>query len=144
MRALHFTRSPIGAVSLFILLASILNPPRVEGQIFVLGTGLYNQGTIGKFTTSGATINPSLITGLNTPFGMLLDGNGHIFVSLWGGNCIAEYSTSGAVINRSFITGLSDPVGMALDGNGHFFVANQAGGTGSWAPERRSTPVATL
>ena len=37
------------------------------GDIFVANNG---NGTIGEYTTSGATVNPSLISGLNGPFGL--------------------------------------------------------------------------
>ena len=67
----------------------------------------YGNGTIGEYTTSGATVNASLVSGLNT--------RGHCRV--WIGpvcrelarGTIGEYTTSGADVNASLVSGLSDP-----------------------------------
>jgi DNA-binding beta-propeller fold protein YncE len=81
------------------------------------------------WTTSGQMVNPFFIQHLNTPEGLALDGQGHLFVAELGGNLISEYTTSGEAVNASLITGLSWPTSVALDGQGHIFVANQISGT---------------
>lgn len=40
-----------------------------------------NKDTIGEYTTSGGVVNASLISGLSSPLGIALDGQGHIFVA---------------------------------------------------------------
>jgi hypothetical protein len=35
----------------------------------------FGAGTIGEYTTSGATVNAALISGLNGPFGLAVDGS---------------------------------------------------------------------
>ena len=100
-----------------------------NGHIFAVN---WNSSSIGEYTTSGAIINESLITGLQSPWGIALDGQGDLFVASYGnyGNgFIGEYTTSGAVINASLISGLSGPYGIALDGAGDIFVANNGNGT---------------
>src|SRR5262249_59960313 len=72
-----------------------------------------------EYTTGGVPVNPALTApGYNSATGILLDGNGHLFVANnyggEGGNHIAEYTTSGILINENFITGLNNPVAMAL------------------------------
>jgi hypothetical protein len=38
-------------------------------DLFVVNEGV---GTIGEYTTKGATVNPALISGLNSPFGIVV------------------------------------------------------------------------
>jgi len=84
-------------------------------------------GTVGEYTTSGAAVNASLITGLNGPNTIVLSGS-DLFV-LNGGGTVGEYTTSGAAVNASLITGLNNsPNSMATSGN-NLFVANSVSGT---------------
>lgn len=98
---------------------------QAQGQIFVTTPG---SGTIGKYdTTSGATINASLVSGLNRPSGIALFG-GHLFVLNSGSGTIGEYdATTGATINSSLISNLGSNFliggGIAVSG-GHLFVLN--------------------
>ena|ERR1017187_6403063 len=79
--------------------------------IAVSGSDLFvsnlNNNTIGEYTTSGATVNASLISGLNHPHGIAVDGS-DLFVTSNGGT-IGEYTTSGATVNASLISGLDVP-----------------------------------
>ena len=76
--------------------------------------------TIGKYTTSGGTVNASFITGLNLPTDMALDGSGHIFVVNSRSSTIGEYTTSGGTVNASLIQTPSYPWGITLAGNDLF------------------------
>jgi hypothetical protein len=66
-------------------------------QIFV--TNGVN-GTVGEYTTSGATVDPALISGLSQPFGIAVSG-GNLFVTNFLTGTIGEYTTSGATVNPS-------------------------------------------
>ena len=95
------------------------------GNIFV-GNGT----SIGEYTTSGATVNANLITGLpGTPRGLAVVGN-DLFVLTTPGT-IGEYTTSGATVNPSIIS-LSSfnsaPIGLAVFGN-DMFVGDLVHGT---------------
>jgi hypothetical protein len=87
-----------------------------DGNLYVLGQ---NPGVIGEYNaTTGATINASLVTGLDHPGGMAVSG-GDIFVTtgaVAGGiGSVAEYdATTGATINASLITGLVDPTDIVV------------------------------
>ena len=89
----------------------------------------FRSGTIGEYTLSGTTVNASLISGLNEPTGLALDGKGNLFVANFGSGTIGEYTLSGATLNASLISGLSGPSGLALDGKGNLFVVNNISGT---------------
>src|SRR5438105_12963720 len=52
-------------------------PATTRAQIFVSSFG---DGTIGEYTTSGATVNPALISGLSLPEGIAASG-GNLFVT---------------------------------------------------------------
>jgi hypothetical protein len=87
-------------------------------HIFVSNLG---PGTIGEYTTSGATVNASLISGLNTSNDITVSGS-DIFVTN-GTGTIGEYTTSGTTVNASLISGLNGPFGIAVSGS-DIFVAN--------------------
>src|SRR5437764_1490591 len=96
------------------LLVSILSGSVARaGTIFVAS---FLTGTIGEYTTSGATVNAALITGLNGPQEILVSGS-NIFVVNFGAGTIGEYTTSGATVNAALISGLNGPIGIAVDGS---------------------------
>ena len=79
--------------------------------------------TVGAYTTGGATVNASLISGLANPWGIAISGN-DLFVVNNGNGTVGEYTIAGATINASLITGLSNPRSIAISGN-NLFVANE-------------------
>jgi len=85
------------------------------------------EDTIGEYTTSGATVNASLISGLTGPDGIAVSGSDLFVVNLLDGT-IGEYTTSGATVNAALISGLSFPEGIAVSGS-DLFVANTGSGT---------------
>jgi len=91
------------------------------------GNGFNEPGNavIGEYTTSGATVNASLITGLAAPWGIAISGSDLFVVN---GDTIGEYGLDGSVINASLITGLSDPNSIAIFGD-DLFVSNAGNGT---------------
>jgi hypothetical protein len=93
-------------------------------NIFVTSAGpnITYGGTVGEYTTSGATVNASLISGLNEPTGIGVSGS-NLFVANYfyaAGTTVGEYTTSGATVNASLISGLSVPFGVAVSGSNLF------------------------
>src|SRR5271157_3191930 len=78
-------------------------------------------GTIGEYTDSGATVNPSLISGFGLPLGIAVSGS-NLFVTDDLSGTIGQYTTSGATVNPSLISGLSLPIGIAVSGSNLFVV----------------------
>ena len=76
---------------------------------------------LAEYTTSGATINASLIS-FTQSTSLALDGNGDLFEASANTGTIGEYTTSGAAINASLISALSRPLSLVLDGKGDLFV----------------------
>lgn len=76
----------------------------------------FGNGSIGEYTTSGATVNASLITGLTNSIGLAVSGT-RLFVA--SGSSVGEYSTSGATINPSLITDFS-PFDVETSGSSLF------------------------
>ena len=71
-------------------------------------------GAIGEYTTSGATVNAALITGLiSVPWALAISGD-DVFVANGSIGTIGEYTTSGATVNPSLITGLDEPIAIAI------------------------------
>jgi hypothetical protein len=83
-------------------------------QIFV--TDL-RSGTVGEYTTSGAPIDPALISGLFEPFGIAVSGD-KLFVKT--GDLVSEYTTSGALVNRSLLSGVNGGGNIAVSGQDLF------------------------
>jgi PEP-CTERM motif-containing protein len=106
------------------LLLALWAMPATAGQIFVSNAAT---GTVGEYTTAGATINASLLSGLNSPAGIVVSGS-NLFVANYDTGTIGKYTTSGATINANLVTGLNGPLGIALSG-GRLFVVNNGSNT---------------
>jgi hypothetical protein len=87
-------------------------------DIFIL-----SNSNVGEYTTSGATVNASLITGLFTTNALAVSGS-DLFIAEANGT-IAEYTTSGTLVNPALITGLGQPLAIAADGS-DLFVASDS------------------
>jgi len=75
--------------------------------------------------TTGALINSSFISGLNSPRPLALDGAGNLFVGDYFGSTVGKYdATTGAAVNASLITGFPTPLGLAFDATGKLFVSS--------------------
>lgn len=81
-------------------------------NLYVVNSG---NNTIGEYTTSGTTVNSSLISGLGTSYGIAIFGT-NLFISSFSDGTVGEYTTSGATVNPSLITGLYSPVFCAVNG----------------------------
>lgn len=118
-------------VVVFVALAAgtIISPANARGDIYVAN---YGGTTIGEYTNTGATVNASLISGLNHPVGLALSGS-DLFVSNPGpGNSangtIGKYTISGTVENATLVSGLGYfPGGLAVSGS-HLFEVNEFSG----------------
>jgi hypothetical protein len=103
-----------------------------QAQLFVANSGGQYGDNIGEYTTAGATINGSLVTGLSNPNGVAVSG-GDIFVANTYPGEISEYTTTGAPVNTSLITGLDYPWGVAVETVPEpSTYALLAGGLGGW------------
>ena len=90
----------------------------LQARISQAATGsLLNAATVTD--KAGATTNPALVTGLDSPTGIAVSG-GDVFVTNSVAGTVSEYTTSGATVNASLITGLDDPAGIAVLGRGSF------------------------
>jgi hypothetical protein len=95
--------------------AALVTGLNLAGDIAVSGNKLFVSsfaGTIGEYTTSGATVNPALITG-GSWTDIAVSGN-KLFVSSFGAGTIGEYTTSGATVNPALISGLDGPGAIAV------------------------------
>lgn len=97
----------IQLLALPLLLTATVN---AQNLIFVSNDGA---NTVGEYTDSGATVNASLITGLNFPAGLAISGT-NLFVANGESGTIGEYTTSGGTINATLISGLTSPTGIAV------------------------------
>jgi hypothetical protein len=84
-----------------------------------------------EYTTSGATVNASLLTAVGTQQSIALSGSNLFVLSTNDsgvGQYIGAYTTAGATTNASLITGLSSAARVAVSGS-DLYVTNYASGT---------------
>lgn len=96
--------------------------PRIAAAGAILVTNNVN-GTVGEWSTTGSLVNGSLITGLNSPNGVVA-GGGYIYVANNGNNTVGKYDSAGQVVDASFITGLNGPTNLLFAGDA-LYVMNQ-------------------
>jgi sugar lactone lactonase YvrE len=107
------------------------------GDVFILNQGTGNTATTGTGSVievpnvAGVLTNSAqktLLTGLNTPTDMVLDGEGSMYITLTGSNEVVQVSNasldSGDVAMVPHGYGLSAPTGLALDTSGNIYVAD--------------------
>jgi hypothetical protein len=88
-----------------------------SSEIFVTN---YGSNTIGEYTTSGATVNASLIS-VTSPEAIAVSGSDLFFVS---GDAVHEYTTSGTAVTSFNIGGtVADQGGIVISGS-NLFAAN--------------------
>ena len=117
--------APLAHLLTFVGAATALwvaSAPARAADIYVTNDISSDSSTIGEYTASGATVNASLVTGLNFPFGIAAAG-GDLFVANEGIGTIGEYTTSGATVNAALITVPGNAYGIAVSG-GNLFTAN--------------------
>jgi hypothetical protein len=126
------TTSIIG--SLLAILATFFTSAHCA-EIFV-ANGEAN--TVGAYdATTGAPINASLVTGLNSPHAITVS-DGSLFISNWGsGGSVGEYTTSGSPLAVPLLTSaprhaggqlVDEPGDMVISGN-TMFVSNWGSST---------------
>jgi hypothetical protein len=125
----------IGSVNRYTISGAPVNVPLISralpraGTIF--GENLYitNAGSVSLYSTTGTAVNTSLVSGLASPYGIAISGDGaRLFVSDFDDNIVGEYdAATGMTINAALITGLSNPTGITISGTS-LYVANS--GTG--------------
>ncbi len=116
------------------------------GNIFIVNP---QTGVVGEYTTDGATVNASLITGLTCASLDIAVSGPNLFVSGYsnpsgGAGFIAEYTTDGATVNARLVTGLDCPHGIAVSGSNLYFVEDNAAGTQSLDNYNLSTGVLSV
>jgi hypothetical protein len=136
MGSSHFVVGPRRRILIGFLAALTLvlnNGISANAQVFVVGNGT---GTIGEYSLSGGTINPSIIPGLtspsqnNSPWQARVQGN-NLWLSTFGFVSIVEYSiSSGSLIDNPF-PGTDFPAtstyAFDVQGNDLFFVDSMSG-----------------
>ena len=75
----------------------------------------YYGDNVAEYGLDGSTVNSSLITGLNIPWGIAISGN-DIFVSNDGAGTVGEYTTSGMSVSPSLISGFMVPLAWPFRG----------------------------
>ena len=100
--------TPVNDIHIPSPLGIALSGENLFVSTFVFGGG---NGTIGEYTTSLATVNSALISGLGSNGAIAVSGN-NLFVSFNG--TVAEYTTSGETVNAALISGLTALGGIAV------------------------------
>jgi hypothetical protein len=95
-----------------------------SSDLYIINTAgdTAGQGSIGEYTTAGATVNANLITGLNSPVSIAFSGT-DLYVGSVGSldtngqydlGTIGQYTADGVAINASLVSGISAPDSLAV------------------------------
>lgn len=92
-----------------VVVVCLVSTAAPADNIYVAESGL---GRVGKYSTSGAAINPSLITGLTNPRDMRITSSGNLLVTSAGAGVVTPstiglYTTSGQTLNAALTSTLS-------------------------------------
>jgi hypothetical protein len=79
---------------LFVALLGLLSSSTAHTDTIVVPN--FSAGTIGEYTTSGATVNAALISGLNAPEAIAASGSNLFVASIGNSGAVGAYTTSGA------------------------------------------------
>jgi hypothetical protein len=118
-----------GVVSEYSASGTVLNPalvPDGDEDVAISGSNLYtldNDGTIGKYTLSGATVAATLATASSGAYGFAVSGS-DIFVANDVLNTVEEYTTSGATVTKTLISGLTGVIDIDVSGSDLFLANN--------------------
>lgn len=99
----------------WIMMFWLLSMGAASAQIFV-ERGNSSQYVVGKYTTSGAVINSSLIAGTYRDFGGIETSGSNLFLGNCDNNNVAEYTADGTLVNPAILKG-TDPVAPLGSGN---------------------------
>jgi streptogramin lyase len=81
----------------------------------------------GASYASVTSVTTLVSSGLNSPRGVAVDGQGNVYIADSGDNAIKEWSPSTQQVVVLF-TGLNNPGAVAVDGYGNLYVANSGNG----------------
>ena len=115
-------------------------------------TGTLNIGgqtfTVTQAGSPYVAANPvtALISGLNGPAGLAVDGAGNVYFADTHNNAIKKWTPATQVVTTLVSTGLSHPQGVAVDGSGNLYIADTNNNViKKWmaATQAVTTPVST-
>src|SRR5438309_1036819 len=120
-----------GLNGLFAVLLGLLSHNAARADLIFVANA--SAGTIGEYTSTGAAVNPALISGLSRPLCIAVSGSDLFVVNFGSGmnGAIGRYTTMGAPVNAALIAGLSFPDGIAVSGS-DLFVSNSLGTIGAY------------
>ncbi len=65
-----------------------------------------------------------MVSGLNWPYGVAVDGSGNLYIADNGSNSIDEWNAVSHVVSSLVSAGLSHPQGVAVDSAGNVYFAD--------------------
>lgn len=102
------------------------NPAELATDGTNLFVTYFNFGVVGKYTTTGGIVNPSLVSGLTNPNCLAISGT-NLFVA--DQNRIGRYTTFGLAVNANLVTNLGISImGMTVIGT-NLFISLSSGRT---------------
>jgi DNA-binding beta-propeller fold protein YncE len=99
-----------------------------DGTLFVLNRKFDHDSDILVFASGSTTVTRTIVSGLNRPLAIALDGGGNLYVANVGrrqhaGN-VSVYSAGSSRVARIIQKGIDRPVDLVVDAAGRLLVAN--------------------
>ena len=98
--------------------ATNINSVPAIGSVATLYVTNYKNNTVGAYdATTGAALNPALVTGLSGPNGIVVSGTDLYVANETNGTIGRYHAQTGAARNAALVSGLKAATGLALAGN---------------------------
>src|ERR1019366_2721760 len=114
-----------GAGSANVVFTCESNPGLTRaGALAIAGQTLTVTQAGSTYIAAPAGLTTLVSSGLNTPWGVAVDGAGNVYIADLGNNAIKKWTAANNNVTTLVSSGLSGPQGVAVDGGGNVYVAD--------------------
>jgi DNA-binding beta-propeller fold protein YncE len=114
-----------GAGSANVVFTCESNPGLTRaGALAIAGQTLTVTQAGSTYIAAPAGLTTLVSSGLNTPWGVAVDGAGNVYIADLGNNAIKKWTAANNTVTTLVSSGLSGPHGVAVDGAGNVYIAD--------------------
>jgi len=122
---LHLTAaSESGTGSAIVVFSYDANPGATRYGTLIIGNQILTVTQAGSTYVAAGLLTTLVSSGLNSPFGIAVDGVGNVYLADTFNNAIKMWTMSEDAVTTLASTGLNLPQGAAVDGAGNIYIAD--------------------